>query len=121
MDIAPDDVGMICFYLYDIDREQNIQGVKIYRTQHVKNLEFRDRKASEMDLLGQMGRKGIKWIAHPDIVGLHGTQYTPESIYLRYKTLYEKDIRTWNIMTWDLYKKAVKFRKTGDLYNCLPF
>lgn len=115
MQKAPDDVGMICFHLYDEDRGINIQGVKIYRTALLKGLSFRDRKASEMDLLEQMERHGIKWILHPDVKGRHGTFYTLETIYRRYKTMYEKDIRQWNVLTADIRKKAERFRETGDL------
>lgn len=114
MDAATDNVGMICFHLFDEDRQLNIQGVKIYRTRLMQGLSFRDLKASEMDILGQMKQRGIKWILHPDVKGKHGTSYTTDTIYRRYKTMYEKDIRTWNTLTWDLRKKADKFRETGD-------
>ena len=114
MEAAPDDVGMICFHLYDEDRELKIQGVKIYRTSLLRELSFLDVKASEMDLLDQMGARDIKWIVHPDVKGRHGTQYTIESIYRRYKTMYEKDIREWNILTVDVRRKAERFRETGD-------
>ena len=111
---APDDVGMICFHLYDEDRDINIQGIKIYKTALLRGLSFKDLKASEMDLLEQMGRCGIKWILHPDVLGRHGTLYTPETIYRRYKTMYEKDIRQWNCLTADVRRKADHFRQTGD-------
>ena len=111
---APDGVGMICFHLFDDDRGLPIQGVKIYRTALMKSLAFQDVKASEMDLLEQMGRRGIQWILHPDVKGRHGTSYTVESIYRRYKTMYEKDIRQWNVLTSDIRRKADAFRQTGD-------
>lgn len=111
---APDDVGMICFHLFDDDRGMPIQGIKIYRTTLMKSLSFKDVKASEMDLLEQMGRHGIQWILHPDVKGRHGTHYTPETIYRRYKTMYEKDIRQWNVLTIDIHRKADAFRQTGD-------
>ncbi|MBH0201253.1 MAG: glycosyltransferase [Nitrospira sp.] len=111
---APDDVGMICFHLFDDDRGLPIQGVKIYRTALMQSLAFRDIKASEMDLLEQMGRRGIQWILHPDVKGRHGTSYTVDSIYRRYKTMYEKDIRQWNVLTSDIRRKADAFRQTGD-------
>ena len=112
---APAEVGMICFHLYDEDRESPIQGIKIYRTELMKRLMFRDLKASEMNLLDQMGEQGIRWILHPDVLGRHGTQYTPDTIYRRYKTMYEKDIRQWNLLTSDIHRKANKFRETGDV------
>ncbi|WHZ25235.1 MAG: hypothetical protein OJF51_000030 [Nitrospira sp.] len=111
---APDDVGMICFHLFDEDRGLPIQGVKIYRTALMKSLLFQDVKASEMDLLAQMGRHGIQWILHPDVKGQHGTVYTPDTIYRRYKTMYEKDIRQWNVLTSDIRRKADAFRQSGD-------
>jgi GT2 family glycosyltransferase/glycosyltransferase involved in cell wall biosynthesis/2-polyprenyl-3-methyl-5-hydroxy-6-metoxy-1,4-benzoquinol methylase/tetratricopeptide (TPR) repeat protein len=112
---APSEVGMICFHLYDEDRECPIQGVKIYRTESMKQVSFLDLKASEMNLLDQMGEQGIRWILHPDVLGRHGTQYTPDTIYRRYKTMYEKDIRQWNLLTSDIHKKAHRFRETGDI------
>ncbi|MEQ1792860.1 MAG: glycosyltransferase [Nitrospira sp.] len=111
---APADVGMICFHLYDDDRECPIQGVKIYRTDLMKRVRFNDLKASEMNLLDQMGEQGIRWILHPDVIGHHGTLYTPDTIYRRYKTMYEKDIRQWNLLTSDIQRKARKYRETGD-------
>ncbi len=114
---APDDIGMICFHLYDIDRNANIQGVKIYRTAAIKSLAFRDVKACEMDLLEQMGQRGIRWILHPSVQGRHGTAYSPETIYRRYKSMYEKDILEWNDVTEDICHKATQFRETGDLLS----
>lgn len=111
---APADVGMICFHLYDDDRERPIQGIKIYRTELMKRVRFYDLKASEMNVLDQMGEQGIRWILHPDIIGRHGTMYTPETIYRRYKTMYEKDIRQWNLLPPDIHRKAKKFLATGD-------
>lgn len=115
METAPADVGMVCFHLYDEDLERKIQGIKIYRTGHFREMRFKDLKASELDLLEQMERCGVKWVLHPEMVGRHGTLYTPSSIYHRYRTMYEKDIRTWNLVTWDLRKKAAKFQRTGDI------
>src|SRR3569832_702242 len=62
-----------------------------------------------------MNARKIQWILHPDVKGRHGTQYTIESIYRRYKTMYEKDIRQWNVLTSDLRRKAELFRETGDI------
>ncbi|HTN51473.1 MAG TPA: hypothetical protein VML50_03645, partial [Anaeromyxobacter sp.] len=107
---APDDVGMICFPLFDEDRDRVIQGIKIYRTALFRGLEARDRRASEIDLLEQLCDRGGRWILFPEVMGLHGTLYTPESIYLRYKTMYEKDVKVWNLVTGDLRRKAEAFR-----------
>lgn len=114
---APAEVGMICFHLYDEDRACPIQGIKIYRTAAMKPFAFQNVKASEMNLLEQMGERGVRWVLHPDVLGRHGTLYTPETIYRRYKTMYEKDIREWNTLTSDIRSKAEQFRATGDLLS----
>lgn len=114
MRTAPSDVGLICFHLYDEDLGRPIQGIKIYRAELIRTLQFRDVKACEMDFLEQMAARGIRWALHEKIVGKHGTLYTPESIYRRYKTLYEKDIVEWNCVTTDLRTKALRYRESGD-------
>ncbi|MGD9849840.1 MAG: glycosyltransferase [Nitrospirales bacterium] len=112
---APAQIGMICCHLYDEDRDLNIQGIKIYRTSAMRSLEFRNVKACEMDLLEQMGIRNIRWVLHPSVQGRHGTQYSPETIYRRYKSMYEKDILQWNDVTGDIRRKAKQYRETGDL------
>lgn len=115
MDRAPDDVGMLCFHLYDEDRAQNIQGIKIYRLSCFKKLIANDVLTSEMDLLEQLDRTGVKWVLCPQVMGRHGVIYSPESIYLRYKSMYQKDIKAWNTVTLDIRRKADTFRQTGDI------
>ena len=114
MDAAPDNIGMVCFLLYDEDRESNIQGIKIFRTSDVKDLRMQNIRANDMNLTEQMGQKGIKWVAHPDVVGRHGTIYTPETIYRRYKAMYENNISVWNCLQSDMRKKADKYHRTGN-------
>jgi glycosyltransferase involved in cell wall biosynthesis/radical SAM superfamily enzyme YgiQ (UPF0313 family)/ADP-heptose:LPS heptosyltransferase/tetratricopeptide (TPR) repeat protein len=114
MDAAPAHVGMICFHLFDEDRETRIQGIKIFRTSHLKEHRVRDVRASDMDLLDRLEERGVKWVLHDEIMGRHGTFYTPEIIYLRYKTMYEKDISVWNVLTDDIRRKADRFRESGD-------
>lgn len=111
---APKHIGMICCHLYDEDRETTIQGVKIYRTASLQSVVFQNVKACEMDLLAQMGAMGIRWVLHPSIQGRHGTLFSPETIYRRYKSMYEKDILEWNDVTGDIKRKARQFRETGD-------
>jgi len=115
MEAAPEDVGMICFHLWDDDRECRIQGIKIYRTKHMKNIIWKDVKASEVDILYQFSQMNVKWILHPDILGHHGVIYTLDTIYLRYKSMYEKDMAVFNTLTSDIIKKAQKYRETGDI------
>ncbi|RMH36203.1 MAG: glycosyltransferase [Nitrospirae bacterium] len=114
MSTMPQDVGMVCFHLFDEDLGRAIQGIKIYRIEPLKDLQFGDVMACEMDFLEQLTARGLRWALHDKILGKHGTAYTPESIYRRYKSMYEKDIREWNVVTTDLRRKAERYRATGD-------
>ncbi|MDR4472161.1 MAG: hypothetical protein MRJ92_05765 [Nitrospira sp.] len=111
---APADVGMVCVHLYDEDRATGLQGIKIYRTAAMKPVAFQNVTASEMDLLDQMSQRGIRWVLHPDVLGRQGTLYTPDTIYRRYKTLYENDIRQYNTLVGHP-SEADQFQATGDL------
>lgn len=111
---APPEVAMVCFHLYDQDRCQNIHGIKVFRTSALRQVQARNVKASEMDLLEQLLEKGFRWVIHPEVMGMHGTFYSPESIYHRYRSMYEKDIRTWNLVGADIRRKAEGFRQSGD-------
>lgn len=115
IDRTPENIGMVCFHLWDVDRELKIQGIKIYRTKCLREIQWRDIKASEIDILEQFKFRNIDWILHPDIVGNHGVVYAPETIYLRYKTMYEKDMAIFNIIPNDIYRKALKFKESGNL------
>lgn len=114
MDAAPDNIGMLCFHLFDKDRDLKIQGIKIYRTICFQGLVANNVLTSEMDLLEQLDNAGYRWLLCPEVAGNHGTYYTPETIYLRYKSMYQKDIKAWNSVTNDIRKKADLFRETGD-------
>ncbi|MBN8547697.1 MAG: hypothetical protein J0M12_00130 [Deltaproteobacteria bacterium] len=114
MEAAPDNIGMVLFYLFDPDRDQRIHGIKIFRTAVLRTLRSKDVKASEMDLLEQMLEAGYRWVIHPETMGYHGILYSPESIYRRYQTMYEKDISTWNVVTADMRRKALAFAESGD-------
>jgi glycosyltransferase involved in cell wall biosynthesis len=106
MEKAPPDIAMICFHLWDEDRQRKIQGIKIYRTEWMKKVSWRNIKASEMDILEQLKAAGANWIIDERMAGKHGVVYTPETIYWRYKTLYEKDLKTWNNIPSDLFRQV---------------
>jgi glycosyltransferase involved in cell wall biosynthesis len=119
---APANVGMICFHLYDDDLGHPIQGVKIFRRAALADTRANDVQTSEMDLLAQMNARGFEWVLHPMILGRHGAIYTKETIYRRYKSMYEKDIKAWNSVDAFIVKKAHDFlasRDIKDLYALL--
>ena len=119
---APANVGMICFHLYDDDLGHPIQGVKIFRRAALEGTHSNDVQTSEMDLLGQMNARGFDWVLHPMILGRHGAVYTKETIYRRYKAMYEKDIKAWNSVDAFIVKKTndlLASRDIKDLYALL--
>ena len=111
----PLDIGMICFHLYDDDLGHPIQGVKIFRRAALLETRARDVQTSEMDLLSQMQMRGYRWVLDPTVLGRHGVVYTKETIYRRYKAMYEKDIRAWNHVDSLIVKKAADFLTTRDV------
>lgn len=115
MRAAPANVAMVLFHLDDQDRHRSIHGVKIFRTAPLKQLQARNLKSSEMDILEQLLQLGYRWVQHPETLGRHGTVYSPESIFHRYRTMYEKDILTWNSLTDDLRHKARAFAEHGTM------
>ena len=115
LDDIDDDIAMVCFYLYDFDRECNIQGVKIWKAQYFKDLDIESVVDADMDPLEKVALRGGKWISYPEVLGKHGIIYTPETIYRRYKTMYENEIVVWNILTNDIFKKKIKYRNKGDI------
>jgi glycosyltransferase involved in cell wall biosynthesis len=119
---APANVGMICFHLYDDDLGHPIQGVKIFRRAALEGTRSQDVQTSEMDLLAQMNARGFEWVLHPMILGRHGAVYTKETIYRRYKAMYEKDIKAWNSVDAFIVKKTndlLASRDIKDLYALL--
>lgn len=114
MESAPDNVGMILFHLFDPDRNQRIHGIKIFRSAALRAVRARNIKASEMDILDQMMEVGFRWTIHPETMGRHGVLYSPETIYRRYQSMYEKDISTWNVVSVDIRRKAQAYALFGD-------
>lgn len=115
IDAAEDKVAMINFSLYDEDLEKNIHGIKIFRTSAMKNVEMRNRRASDIDLAKQLNSQGFMCVDFPEVVGSHGVYYTPETIYRRYKSMYEKEVFLLNRVDGIIAEKARKYRDTGDI------
>ena len=119
---APPHVGMVCFHLYDDDLGRAIQGVKIFRRSALHGAVARDVQTSAMDLLAQMKAQGHDWVLDPTILGRHGVVYSNETIYRRYKSMYERDIKAWNSVDGVLLRKIANFASTGsalDLFAIL--
>jgi hypothetical protein len=96
---APSDVALLVARLHDAHLDSLIQGLKIFRHGVVRRFPLRDVASFELEQTERMAREGYRFIVLPEKedgggpphragpFGLHGTHWTPRSIYERYLTL----------------------------------
>ncbi len=116
---------MACLPLWDVDLEQPIHGLKIYRHglaqrhpfQHSADGDRRDRDVWEA--------AGLTWSAAKlkpgNCVGEHGTEYTPEELFIRWRRLWQKHRHTGRVKWIEKWPKrlADRYERTQtrrDLY-----
>jgi hypothetical protein len=94
-DMASDVAQYVCA-LYDVHLDRVIYGLKIYRHDVVRHYPYRDVTGSEWDQIRRFRADGYKDIRAPlegetrdseNTLGLHGTCWDPETIYLRFRVL----------------------------------
>lgn len=90
------DVAMVTAWLWDAHLGRGIIGVKIFRHDTVRRYPLANVQSCEIDQLQRLGRDGYRYLRPPDAqptetgqwtLGLHGTHYSPRSIFERYATL----------------------------------
>lgn len=86
----PKNVIQLTYLLHDIHLESDIQGVKIYRTELMKEFNYCDVQGCEVDLLKQASKKGYKAVSRNEVVGLHSPKWSRRGIYERYSTIYQR-------------------------------
>jgi hypothetical protein len=92
MDTGPTKAAILCYPLWDEHIEQAIVGVKIYRLEAMKQVQYRlDAPACEIDINEQLHGKDwdvtAKWTHAEDkeiCLGSHGAHYTPATAYEAY-------------------------------------
>ena len=98
----PAHIALHVEYLYDAQLRRCIQGVKIFRHEVVKRYPFQDVEGCEVDQIKRFRDGGFDYVivrppeeAEPfrDTLGLHGTNYTRETAYLRYLVLQRRERR----------------------------
>ncbi|MBX3024441.1 glycosyltransferase family 4 protein [bacterium] len=95
MAASPPAVAVIARTLYDVHLERCIFGVKIFRHEVVRRYPFRAIEAFEIDQVQRFEADGYRLVKSPcgqrplagHTLGMHGTRWTPESIYERYANL----------------------------------
>ena len=105
---AAPDVAMIIADLYDVHVERCIIGLKIFRHEVVRRYPLRSMESFEIDQVFRFEADGFKTI-RPDAgmmpvegqtLGVHGTHWTPSSIYQRYVNVERRRRRYPERMAW---------------------
>jgi glycosyltransferase involved in cell wall biosynthesis len=122
----PANIALHVEYLYDTHLQKCIQGVKIFRTKIAKRYPFRDVQGCETDQISRFRGDGFDYVvsAPPDpddpygnTFGLHGTNFSRETAYLRYFVLQQRHRCKpweWRMLTVEL---AERFRNEPSELN----
>ena len=94
--------------LHDAHLGRSIHGVKIFRHSIVRRFPFRDTLSFEKEQIRRLLAGGFTLLKVPStgdptqmpVLGLHGTHYTPQSIYERYSTLERKRSESPDDLHW---------------------
>lgn len=91
MQTVQDKVALMVFLLRDVHLNEKIFGVKIYRTQYVREVPYKsDNIACDADQANRMTQRGYKVEHKYTIMGEHSPKWTPQLIFERYLNLWEK-------------------------------
>jgi glycosyltransferase involved in cell wall biosynthesis/SAM-dependent methyltransferase len=93
----------LCADLFDVGRQRNVQGIKIYRTNLMKKYTFKNVTDCEMDLIRQIEADGNQWYLAKDVLGKHAPDYSPKAAFFRYKSMAEKQRFAFDVYSSDLY------------------
>src|SRR5262249_7595634 len=123
----PANIALHVEYLYDAHTQRYIQGVKIFRHDIVKRYPFHDVEGCEIDQIQRLRSDGYDYVVvrppqgpdpFRDRLGLHGTEYTRDTAYLRYFVLQRlqrrRNSESWATLDADL---AEQFRKEPSDVN----
>jgi hypothetical protein len=116
---------MACAPLWDVDLDMAIYGCKIYRHALVAPIPFEPHVLGDTHDREVWARHGLTWSrskrTRENCVGLHGTHYTPEQAFARWRGLWQRHRMTgkapW-IEPW-LSRLGERYRASGsrlDLY-----
>lgn len=124
-------VALTVGWLHDVHLDRAVQGVKIFRHELVRRYPYRDVNSCELDQLRRLAADGLGYDvltsseAAPEILGLHGTHWTPRAIYERFCTLERARRRHPSNHRWlepwpaILVERVLERRSSLDLYALL--
>lgn len=128
IDAQPPNTVMASAPLWDADLGMPIYGCKIYRHALLRGVPFEPHVLGDAHDREVWARHGLATAKVPrteqNCVGLHGTHYTPEQAFARWRGLWQRHRRT-GVLRWIepwLSRLAERYRNTGsqrDLYAML--
>src|SRR5690606_7254587 len=102
MDAQPPHVCMAIAPLWDEDLEMPIYGVKIYRRALLEGIPFEHHVLGDMHDREVWARNGLTYAKAPrtprECIGRHGTFYTPEQAFARWRGLWQRHRRTGRLV-----------------------
>lgn len=114
MDESPKHAVMGMAPLWDSDIMDAIFGVKIYRHELVRQVPFVDHPDGDVNNRRRWAAAGFSWVsytrARSNCVGMHGTSYTPEQIFERWRRLWRKHRRTGMLDWIEAWPKILRAR-----------
>jgi len=86
---APENVWMVCGYLWDTHLHRPIQGVKIYKADRLRELSFNPVLSCEVDQNQRAKDKGwkLKLLSPDEPLGYHEIGDRPQTVFERYRLL----------------------------------
>jgi hypothetical protein len=126
---AGPDVAIVAADLYDVHVERCIIGVKIFRHEIVRRYPFEASDAFEMRQVARLEADGYRVLRGTPgpvpvagrTLGVHGTEWTPHSIYERYLTLERRRRALPPQLSWFREYPAVFLRRFLDEPSELNF
>ena len=124
-------IALTVGWLHDVHLDRAVQGVKIFRHELGRRYPYRDVNSCELDQLRRLAADGLGYDvltgseAAPEILGLHGTHWTPRAIYERFCTLERARRRHPSNHRWlepwpaILVERVLESRSLLDLYALL--
>lgn len=98
IDAAPSNVCMATMPLWDVEVEMPIYGVKIYRHALVRDIPFEHHVLGDARDRETWAARGLATTKAPlvrdNCIGKHGTFYTPEQAFRRWRSLWQRHRRT---------------------------
>lgn len=113
--------------LWDVDLEMAIYGIKVYRHELARRVPFETHVLGDGHDRARWAEAGLTWErsrrTRENCVGQHGTDYTPEQAFGRWRGMWQRHRATskaeW-IEPW-LDKLAQRYRASGSLRDLYAF